>query len=122
YPLCPGRHGGVRRGHHPLLVEHQHQTLNGFLAETTAPPVSIRDTGGVVNSAHRSICPRYREPMAKIQGLEELLTALNAGENIPGGSPHHAAMHAASQESLRITAELNGRYHSPEEVRSLMSE
>lgn len=60
--------------------------------------------------------------MAKIQGLEELLTALNAGENIPGGSPHHAAMHAASQESLRITAELNGRYHSPEEVRSLMSE
>lgn len=60
--------------------------------------------------------------MAKIQGLEELLTALNAGESIPGGSPHHAAMHAASQEALRITAELNGTYHSPEEVRSLMTE
>lgn len=31
-------------------------------------------------------------------------------------------MHAASQEALRITAELNGQYHSPDEVRSLMSE
>lgn len=60
--------------------------------------------------------------MANIQGLDELLTALNAGETIPGGSPHHAAMHAASQESLRITAELNGRYNSPDEVRALMSE
>ena len=59
--------------------------------------------------------------MAVIPGLDELLTALNAGETIPGGSPHHEAMHAASQESLRITAELNGRYHSPGEVRALMS-
>ncbi len=29
-------------------------------------------------------------------------------------------MHAASQESLRITAELNGRYHSPGGVRALI--
>lgn len=60
--------------------------------------------------------------MAKIPGLEDLLTALNAGETIPGGSPHHAAMLAASQESLRVTATLNGRYNSPAEVRTLMSE
>jgi len=60
--------------------------------------------------------------MAEIDGLDALLAALNAGETIPGGSPHHAAMHAASQESMRITAELNGRYHSPEEMRALMSE
>ena len=65
---------------------------------------------------------RYRGPMAKIQGLEDLLAALNAGETIPGGSPHHAAMLAASQESLRVTATLNGRYNSPAEVRTLMSE
>lgn len=68
------------------------------------------------------VAARYREYMAAIHGLEELLTALNAGETIPGGSPHHAAMHAASQESLRITAELNGRYNSPDQVRALMSE
>ncbi|MDL5350708.1 DapH/DapD/GlmU-related protein [Microbacterium sp. zg-YB36] len=60
--------------------------------------------------------------MAEIEGLDALLQALNSGQTIPGGSPHHAAMHAASQEALRITAELNGRYHSPEEVRALMSE
>lgn len=60
--------------------------------------------------------------MAEIVGLAELLNALNDGETIAGGSPHHAAMHAASQESLRITAELNGSYHSPDEVRALMSE
>ena len=60
--------------------------------------------------------------MADIEGLDTLLAALNAGETIPGGSPLHAAMHAASQESLRITAELNGRYNSPEQVRALMSE
>jgi len=60
--------------------------------------------------------------MAEIQGLNDLLTALNSGETIPGGSPHHAAMHATSQEALRITAELNGRYHSPDEVRTLLGE
>ena len=60
--------------------------------------------------------------MVEIHGLDALLAALNSGETIPGGSPHHAAMHAASQESLRITAELNGRYHSPAEVRALLSE
>lgn len=60
--------------------------------------------------------------MADIRSLDELLAALNSGETIPGGSPHHAAMHAASQESLRITAELNGRYHSPGEVRALVGE
>lgn len=60
--------------------------------------------------------------MIEIEGLENLLAALNSGEAIPGGSPHHDAMHAASQESLRITAKLNGNYHSPAEVRALMSE
>ena len=30
-------------------------------------------------------------------------------------------MHAASQEALRITAELNGQYHPPEEVVAIMS-
>ena len=60
--------------------------------------------------------------MAEIQGLEDLLIALNSGETIPGGSPYHEAMHAASQESLRIAAQLNGRYNSPAEVRALLSE
>ena len=43
-------------------------------------------------------------------------------EYIPAGSALHQAFHAFSQEALRITAELNGAYHTPEEVRKLMSE
>lgn len=53
--------------------------------------------------------------------LEDLLTALNAGETITGGSPLHAVMHQASQDALRITGELNGGYHEPARVRELMS-
>ena len=40
---------------------------------------------------------------------------------IPAGSELHLAFHAFSQEALKITAELNGSYHTPEEVRALMS-
>ena len=54
--------------------------------------------------------------------IDDLLTALREGRTIPGGSPLHAVMHQASQEALRITAELNGAYHPPERVRELLSE
>lgn len=54
--------------------------------------------------------------------VDDLLTALREGRTIPGGSLLHAVMHQASQEALRITAELNGAYHSPERVRELLSE
>ncbi len=60
--------------------------------------------------------------MAEIPGLDALVEALNAGETIEGGSAHHEAMHAASQEALRIAAELNGHDNTPAEVRALMSE
>lgn len=53
--------------------------------------------------------------------IDDLLQALDAGTTIPGGSPLHAAMHHASQEALRITAELNGSYHEPAEVRALLA-
>ena len=43
-------------------------------------------------------------------------------EYIPAGSELHQAFHAFSQEALKITAELNGAYHTPEEVRALMSQ
>lgn len=60
--------------------------------------------------------------MSEIAGLQALLDALDAGESIGGGSPHHEAMHAASQESLRITAELNGSYHDEQGVLALLRE
>lgn len=54
--------------------------------------------------------------------LSDLLDALDAGRTIEGGSPLHAVMHAASQEALRTTAELNSGYHEPERVRELLAQ
>jgi hypothetical protein len=57
-----------------------------------------------------------------VDHVGELLKLLNLGEVIQGGSDAHKYMHQASQEALRITAVLNGSYHTPDEIRSLMSE
>ncbi|GAB3754193.1 sugar O-acetyltransferase [Zhihengliuella somnathii] len=54
--------------------------------------------------------------------LDDLLAALREGQTITGGSPLHEVMHHASQEALRITAELNAAYHSPARIRVLLSE
>lgn len=53
--------------------------------------------------------------------LQEFLDYLNSGKRVAANSPAHQYMHAASQEALRLTAELNGSYHSPEELREIFS-
>lgn len=52
----------------------------------------------------------------------EFIEIMNSGALIPAGSPIHAKMHELSQEAIRITMELNNRYHTPEEIVALMSE
>lgn len=52
--------------------------------------------------------------------LNEFLDHLNRGLTVIGGSEAHLFMHELSQEALRITAELNNAYHTPEEIRVLM--
>jgi len=54
--------------------------------------------------------------------LHEFLEHVNSGALIEGGSPAHRFMHAASQDALRIMAELNGAYRTPDEVRLLLAE
>lgn len=54
--------------------------------------------------------------------LAELLTSLNAGETISGGSPGHMLMHETSQEALHITGKLNTGYHEPAEIRELLTQ
>ena len=54
--------------------------------------------------------------------VEEFKKTMAETNYIPAGSNLHLAFHAFSQEALKITAELNGRYHEPDEVRRLMSE
>ena len=54
--------------------------------------------------------------------LEEFLNELNSGNVVQGGSEVHQFMHGVSQEALRITAEINGSYHEPAQLRALFSE
>ena len=53
--------------------------------------------------------------------LNAFLDHLSSGKPVEAGSEPHQFMHRASQEALRITAEINGRYHTPEELRGLFS-
>ena len=53
--------------------------------------------------------------------IEVFRKVMTEVEYIPAGSALHQAFHAFSQEALKITAELNSAYHTPEEVRALMS-
>ena len=54
--------------------------------------------------------------------LADYLAYLNSGKYIEGGSEIHRFMHNISREAIRICAEINSGYHSPEELRRLMSE
>ena len=54
--------------------------------------------------------------------LEGFLHHLNSGKTVEGGSEAHLFMHGVSQEALRLTAEINGSYHTPEELRDLFSQ
>lgn len=53
--------------------------------------------------------------------LKDFLEHLNNGLTVAGGSEVHLFMHKVSQEALMITAELNNSYHTPEEIRNIMS-
>lgn len=50
----------------------------------------------------------------------EFTEIMNSGNQMKSGSDVHLKMHELSQEALRITAEINSSYHTPEELRSLM--
>ena len=45
-----------------------------------------------------------------------------SGQPVIGGSDVHMMFHKLSQEALRITAEINGKYHTPEELHTLLEE
>ncbi len=53
--------------------------------------------------------------------LQDFLDHVARGAVIPGGSEQHAFLHAAAQDALRVTAELNTGYRTPDEVRALLS-
>jgi acetyltransferase-like isoleucine patch superfamily enzyme len=53
--------------------------------------------------------------------LADFLDHVKSGGTIEGGSENHLFMHGASQDALRIVAEINTGYRTPEEVRALLT-
>lgn len=54
--------------------------------------------------------------------VKEFLERMNAGECVETGSEMHKMMCELSNQAMQRTAELNNRYHTPEEIRTLFSE
>ncbi|MBQ4465078.1 MAG: sugar O-acetyltransferase [Oscillospiraceae bacterium] len=52
----------------------------------------------------------------------EFIQAMNSSTQTKCGGDVHLKMHELSQEALRITAEINSRYHEPAELRHLMEQ
>lgn len=53
---------------------------------------------------------------------EEFLDYLNSGKTVVGGSEAHIRMTELSMEAIRITTEINSKYHEPDQMRELFSE
>lgn len=53
--------------------------------------------------------------------LQDFLDHVNRGAVIQGGSEQHQFMFGAAQQALRIVAEINTGYRTPEEVRALLT-
>ena len=51
--------------------------------------------------------------------LDMFLDHLNSGKTIIAGSPEQEFMCQLSQEAIRLTTELNSRYHTPGEIREI---
>jgi acetyltransferase-like isoleucine patch superfamily enzyme len=54
--------------------------------------------------------------------LQDFLDHVNRGALIEGGSDQHLFMHGAAQDALRIVAQINTGYRTPEEVRELLAD
>ena len=52
--------------------------------------------------------------------IEEFRAFMASDQPIEGNSPVHQMFHQLSQEALQITAEINGKYHTPEELHGLL--
>ena len=53
--------------------------------------------------------------------LQEFLARMNSGDPITGDNDLHQFMQEITEETLRLTAELNNQYHPQEEVRDIFS-
>ena len=54
--------------------------------------------------------------------IQEFRDYMASGQPINAWSPIHLMFHQLSQEALKITAEINGKYHTPEELHALLEQ
>ena len=54
--------------------------------------------------------------------IQEFRNYMASGQPIEGGSEVHMMFHKLSQEALQITAEINGKYHTPEALHDLLEQ
>ena len=54
--------------------------------------------------------------------VQEYRDYIAAGKPVVAGSDAHLFMHQMAQEAIRITMEINNKYHTPEELGKLFSE
>lgn len=54
--------------------------------------------------------------------VKEFIEYIKSGKTIICSTEISECMHRLSQEALRVTAEINGSYHTPEEIRALMEQ
>jgi acetyltransferase-like isoleucine patch superfamily enzyme len=54
--------------------------------------------------------------------VQEFLDKMNSGETVKANSPTHIKMCSLSQDAMKLTSELNSTYHTPEEIRGIMTE
>ena len=69
-------------------------------------------------------CKTLKEIAKVIEGkkmtLQQWLELMDTGKEVGTDAEVRLMMHELSQEALRITAELNGSYHTPDEIREIM--
>ncbi|MBR1792592.1 MAG: sugar O-acetyltransferase [Bacteroidales bacterium] len=54
--------------------------------------------------------------------IQQFRDFMNSGRPVEANSEVHQMFHQLSQEALRITAEINGRYHEPSELHILLEQ
>ena len=54
--------------------------------------------------------------------IQEFRDYMASGKPVIGGGDVHMMFHKLSQEALQITAEINGKYHTPDELHDLLEQ
>jgi len=54
--------------------------------------------------------------------IQEFRDYMASGKPVVGGGEVHMMFHQLSKEALKITAEINGKYHTPEQLHDLLEQ